>query len=81
MAWPFSLCENGAPAATRTRDPRLRRVRACDRGSCLFSRLRGLPRGRATRLVTRDVCEYATCSPDELNPIDVDADVTSSADD
>ena len=43
--------KNGAPAATRTRDPRLRRGAVCDRGAFLFSRLRGLPRGCATRLM------------------------------
>jgi hypothetical protein len=37
-----------APGRTRTCDPRLRRVGSCAGDGLLFSRLRGLPRGRAT---------------------------------
>ena len=46
---PFE--KSGAPAATRTRDPRLRRVNSCVGSGLRFSRLRGLPRGCATRLI------------------------------
>ena len=45
------LARNGAPGRTRTCDPRLRMVSSRVGSGCLVSRLRGLPRGRATRLI------------------------------
>ena len=38
-------------ACLQAGDPRLRRGTSCDRGGSILSRLRGLPRGRATRLI------------------------------
>ena len=46
---PFE--KSGAPAGTRTRDPRLRRVNSCVGSGLRFNRLRGMPRGCATRLI------------------------------